>query len=620
MTARTAYTQLQNITRDLERTSKPRLPPAMGYEGDTEYAQQVTLWRQWLQWEKEDNLVLKDEDINQYNARIVFTYKQALMALQFWPEMWYEAAEFCFANNMETEGTTFLSQGFNANLESPLLAFKLADRIESTTSNDEGSDPGAKSRMSKVREPYTKVLDALYTVEKKTDTKMQFDIQNAEMVASQNANGEANGDEDLNASNVAAHKAAKDAQIDAIRLSAQSHLEMLSKIISHVWIALMRATRRIQGKGLPSEKGAGFRAIFNEARKRGKLTSDFYVESAQIEWQCYRDPTGTRILERGVKLYPEDNHLPLEYIKHLVGKDDLTNARAVFETTISRFLGQNIPASTQKTKPLFAFFHDYESKYGELTQVVRLETRMRELFPEDPALKQFAARYSTSNFDPMSVHPIISNTQIQPKQFVLSSIEAADPVNSPLQKVIDNIATHSPKRPLQFDDLEESQPRKMMRAESPLKGAAGRRMNQQQQQQQSQQQQQARPAMPFPVPTPLPPQVAYLLSILPKASFYTDTRFDAAKIVELIRECHLPPPMAIGGTRPPQPPPPTQLPQPPQPPQSQQAATQGWPPQYPPPQPPMIPQGYLPPGVTQPPYGAGKRVHLSTTCTKTNGV
>lgn len=590
MTARTAYTQLQNITKDLQRTSRPRLPPAMGYEGDTEYAHQVMLWKQWIQWEIDDNLVLKDDELDQYKNRIVFTYKQALMALQFWPEMWYDAAEFCFANGLETEGTSFLTQGFSANPESPLLAFRLADRIESTTSNDEGSDPGAKGRMAKVREPYIKVLDELYATEKKIEVKMQVDVQNAEVLARQDTNGDINGDEDLNASNIAAHKAATEAQVHAVRASAQAHLDMLSKIISYVWIALMRATRRVQGKGLPNEKGAGFRAVFNEARKRGKLTSDFYVESAHIEWQCYRDPTGTRILERGVKLYPEDNHLPLEYIKHLVGKDDLTNARAVFETTVSRFLGANTPASTQKTKPLFAFFHDYESKYGELSQVVRLETRMSELFPEDPALKQFAARYSTSNFDPMSVHPIISPTQTRPKSLLYPSVELADPVNSPIQKVIDSITTNSPKRPLVLDDSDEAQPRKILRAESPLKGAAGRRMNQQQQ----------RPAAALPVPPPLPPQLAYLLSILPKASLYTDARFDAAKMVELIRECHLPPPMTVGGPRPPQ------AQQPPQPSQPSMSATPGWPQQFPQHQPPMIPQGYITPSVSQPPYGTSK--------------
>ena len=118
MTARSCYTQLQNITRNLVRTTRPKLPPASGYEGDEEYLHQVDAWKQWIQWEKEDNLVLKDEDIEAYRNRILFTYKQALMALQFWPEIPYDAAEFCFSQGLDSEGMKFLNRGITANPES----------------------------------------------------------------------------------------------------------------------------------------------------------------------------------------------------------------------------------------------------------------------------------------------------------------------------------------------------------------------------------------------------------------------------------------------------------------------------------------------------------------------
>lgn len=590
MTARTAYTQLQNMTRDLKRTSRPRLPPAAGFEGYNEYMQQVGLWKQWIEWEKEDNLVLKDEDLPLYRNRILFTYKQALMALQFWPEMWYDAVEFCFANNLDTDGNKLLNQGIAANPESPLLAFKLADRIETSTQNDEGADPGAKERMKKIRDPYDKVLDALYELIKKVSVREKQDIQSAELAALTNGKGDDFGEDDINASNVAAKQAVIDNQIDRIRKGAQAQTDVLSRMISHVWIALMRATRRVQGKGLPTDRGpSGFRAVFGEARKRGKLTSDFYVESARIEWQCYRDPTGTKILDRGMKLFPEDDYLPLQYIKHLFDINDVTNARAVFETTVKRLLGHEDAGHLAKAKPLFAFLHEYESKYGELAQVQSLEERMTKHFPEDPTLKLFSSRYSTPTFDTMNIHPVISPQQIQtPQTSVMPSVEVQEVVNSPIQKVIDAITTHSPKRPYP-DDFEDGGPRKMARGESPLKGAAGRRMNQQQQQRQ------ANPPAglpPFPVPPPLPPQITFLLSVLPKASTYIDARLDASKMVELIRDVHLPPPAAV----------PNQHHAPPSP-----APGAGWPPYQPHQSVPMPPQGFMPsPGVTQGQYGGGK--------------
>ena len=129
MTARSSYTELQNITKDLTRSTLPRLPPAPGFEGHDEYMKQADIWKRWIKWEKDDPLVLKDEDASAYRARVVYVYKQALMSMRFLPEIWFDAADFCFQNGMETEGNEFLRQGIDANPESCLLAFKRGDRL-----------------------------------------------------------------------------------------------------------------------------------------------------------------------------------------------------------------------------------------------------------------------------------------------------------------------------------------------------------------------------------------------------------------------------------------------------------------------------------------------------------
>ena len=579
MTARTAYTQLQNLTRSIDRTSRPKLPPAMGFSGDIEYQTQVSLWKEWLRWEKEDQLSLKDESNDAYLDRVMFTYKQALMALQFWPEMWYDVADFCFSNGREEPGLTLLNQGFTSNPESALLAFTLADRLESISAGDNATDPGAKQRMKTVREPYDKVLDALYGISKRTDARMEAEVQRITTAAMNQQSDGANGREEINASNVVEKRAAIDEQTKAVKDRARAQSDLLSKIITHIWVALMRATRRIQGKGLPTEKGAaGFRTIFNEARKRGQLTPEFYVETALIEWNCYRDATGTRILERGVKLYPDDAYLPLAYIQHLIVKDDITNARAVFETTVNRFTSANSPESVAKSKPLFSFFHDYESKYGELSQIVRLEKRMSELFPEDPALRQFSSRFQTLGFDPLSAQPVISGTQVIPKLSIQPSIEFDGASRSPIQSVINQItSTNSPKRPLPLDDDEEedARPLKIARGESPFRATVVRKV--------PQPAAVARAPAPVSAPAQLPPAIVQLLSILPRASAYTDIKFDASKIQSLIREKHLPAPGSLTVARPP--------------PTPQQPTPPAWPPQFPQqPPPPMIPapQGYVP--------------------------
>lgn len=550
MTARSCYTQLQNITGNLIRTTRPKLPPASGYEGNEEYLLQVEAWKQWIQWEKEDNLVLKDEDIEAYRNRILFTYKQALMALQFWPETPYDAAEFCFSQGLDSEGMKFLNRGITANPESCLLAFKLADRLELGSSNDDASDPGAKQRMQKVREPYDKLLDALYDLITKNKVREESEVRKIQATLAESnetsAVEQSAGDEtSYQPSDIEARTAAAQMQIDEVKRHWQVETELLRRTISYAWIALMRAARRIQGKGMPSEKSGGFRAIFQDARKKGKLTSEFYVESALTEYHCYNDSTVTKIFERGIKLFPEDQHFALEYLKHLIAKNDVTNARAVFETTVAKLTAN--ASSVSKAKPLFIFFHDYESHYGDLTQIAKLEARMASLYPDDLKLSQFASRFKSPSFDPTAVIAVVSTHQTLRKQNVYPSIETANyGANSPATRIIESLNTNSPKRPFP-DDWEDSQPRKVARGDSPLKGAAGRRMANQQR---------GVNGLPIPAmppaqvaPQPLPHAVNYLLSIIPKASTYSDTRFDAVKIMELIRDIRLPAPSAIGPAR-----------------------------------------------------------------------
>ena len=330
MSARSSYTELQNITRDLKRTTLPTLPPALGFDGDIEYTKQVEIWKRWIQWEKDDPLVLKQDDLPAYKARVVFVYKQALMALRFWPEMWFEAVDFCYHNDLDSEGNDFLTQGISANPESCLLAFKRADRIELTTSNEDG-DEGVKRRGAAVREPYDKVLDALYELIAKTTAREARDLSRIETLALEAANKHVNGmkgeDDDRDSEDDDANKVEqrKKVQIDVVKNMNALQIRLIQKTLSHAWIALMRATRRIQGKGKVGAPIGGSRQILTDARKRGRITSDVWVAAALLEFHMYESEAAKRIFERGAKLYPEDEAFALEYIRHLIANNDHTS-------------------------------------------------------------------------------------------------------------------------------------------------------------------------------------------------------------------------------------------------------------------------------------------------------
>ena len=328
MSARSSYTALQNITGKLARTTLPTLPPALGFAGDVEYIEQLDIWRRWIQWEKDDPLVLKHEDVGAYRARILFVYKHALMAMRFWPELWVEASDFCFQNEMESEGNDFLIQGIAANPESCLIAFKRADRVELATANEEGDDSGLR-RGTAVREPYDKVLDALYDLCNKTKIREAQEIARVEAsfaTTDTAQNGIADEEnEAADADDETSQERQKASKVESVKTMFAAQLSLLSKTLTHVWIALIRAMRRVQGKGKVGDAVAGLRGTFADARKRGRVTSDVYVACALIEFHCYEPETGKKIFERGLKLFPDDEAFALEYIRHLVANNDHTS-------------------------------------------------------------------------------------------------------------------------------------------------------------------------------------------------------------------------------------------------------------------------------------------------------
>ncbi|KAI1111145.1 hypothetical protein F5Y14DRAFT_426389 [Nemania sp. NC0429] len=551
MTARSANTALDNITRGLKRTTLPRLPPVPGFNGDQEFLDQVKLWKAWVAWEKDDPLVLKSEDLATYQQRVLHVFKHALMALRFWPEMWVDAAEWCFENHITKDGKntglSFLTDGVTANPESALLALKHADYIELT--QRAGEDEQAKAALAQaVRAPYDKVLDTLYDMIKKLKEKESSAIAKIkeDTTGEPATNGAAGGDEDDDEGEIKENSTSaisKQDRIKAVQDGFAVQIQMLSQQISYLWIALARAFRRFQGQG-KSSPPTGLRGIFTEARGKGRLTSEVYIAIAHIEWDVYQDSVATKIFERGSRLFPESEHFFVEYLKHLHTRRDFTNARVVFSQTVKRF--KEKPELTPKLKPLFAYFHAYEARYGELAQVQELEKQMAELFPDEPRLSPFAARFATDRFDPITARVIISPAQqMRPKAAIFPSVEGvspslhgtpqpmAHPERSPRPQFlpVNPGNLHSPKRPFQDDADDYNPPRKIARGVSPLKGAAGRRLDQQRRQ---------GGTTASGAAMPIPRDITFLLGLIPPADTFHAHRFKPERMVQLIRETDIP--------------------------------------------------------------------------------
>ncbi|KAI1101619.1 hypothetical protein F4804DRAFT_315413 [Jackrogersella minutella] len=552
MTARSANTHLENITRGLRKTTLPRLPPAPGFDGDQEYLEQVRLWKAWIGWEKNDPLVLQPDDSATYRQRVLQVYKQALMALRFWPELWVDAAEWCFDNNIMSEdgqdtGLQFLIDGLEANPESFLMALKHADRIESTQAARE-DDVNKAALVQAIREPCDRVLDTLYGMVKKLkdqETAAVAKIEEEAIVESAvTGNADVDDEDEGEIQEKPSAEAVKKSKIKTIQDGYGVQIQMLSQHITYVWISLARIYRRLQGQGHGrSTPSVGLRGVFIEARQRGRLTSDIYVEVSNMEWDIYQDGVGTKIYERGAKLFPEQEDYFVEYLKHLHAKRDFTNARVVFSQTVKRF--KEKPELIPKLKPIYAYFHGYEARYGELAQVKELEKQMADLFPEDPSLVHFAARFATDRFNPITTRVIVSPTrQMRPKgimqsveNFSLSARSSPRPMpqmeRTPQPQF--SQAVNSPKRPFQSDDQDEYPPRKLARGVSPLKGAAGRRLDQQRRAQQGQ-----GISSHISAPTPIPRDLTFLLGLIPPAEAYRGHYLSTDGMVRLVQNTPVP--------------------------------------------------------------------------------
>ena len=176
---------------------------------------------------------------------------------------------------------------------------------------------------------------------------------------------------------------------------------------------------------------------------------------------------------------------------------------------------------------------------------------MREAFPDDPKISSFSQRYVHETFDPTAIRPLVSpTTQTRPR--ARSSIEGP-PSRQPTPPAIQVTSnTGSPKRPPPSDEPEPDtvRPRKLPRGESPLAGAAGRRLKQSRLQMDSTPLQGAGATSFAAAPPPVVPgHVNLLLSMIPPASAYHALQFRPDAMVRLLRDTQLPalagPPKAV---------------------------------------------------------------------------
>ncbi|KAG4305368.1 hypothetical protein PORY_000924 [Pneumocystis oryctolagi] len=360
MMARTAWKDMSSITAGFRATSVPKVP--VWTEKNVEEVEQ---WKKWIDWEISNPLDLKLKPA--VSMRVKYAYKQAMITLRFFPEIWFSAAEYWLSLNEDKEAVEIMKNGMIANPTSCLLHFQYADFLEQNKRYQEmrtvyetliGNFSKESKRVSQC------VENRLYEVSKYLEyVKPQDLVEEGEI-----------------------QRPSPQKEIQNIEKQGIEELNKLSKNVSIIWSIFMRAVRRTEGI-----KAA--RQIFGKARKVPNQTYHIYVASALMEYHCSKDPTiASKIFDLGLKSFGNDPDYVLHYLTFLINTNDDTNARALYEKTI-------IHLDSPTVKQLHEKLYMYESVYGDLSTTIKLQSRMAELYPNDSSLLRFSRRFKFYNLD-----------------------------------------------------------------------------------------------------------------------------------------------------------------------------------------------------------------------------
>jgi cleavage stimulation factor subunit 3 len=255
-------------------------------------------------------------------------------------------------------------------------------------------------------------------------------------------------------------------------------LEANSKDITAVIKYQMKVAKRARGL-----KEA--RAVFKMHRDAPYTTCDFWVSSALMEYHNDKEkPIARRIFDLGLKRYEGVAEYIIEYFDFLVLTDDVTNARAVFEKSVTQM-------APDVARPLYEHYLEYEAQYGELSALNKLEERYLELYPETSQVDLFARRFESRH---STYNPIFDNDFGK------------------------RVSEDSIRRKKSKPDTPDIEPRSKRTRDSATPA----------------------PYVEHQSASNLPSSIITVLRRLPPASAYDTVVFDANKLVHLIKETRIP--------------------------------------------------------------------------------
>ncbi|KAG0063650.1 mRNA 3'-end-processing protein rna14 [Linnemannia elongata] len=375
MTARMMWKELRKLTDGINRNLLPR--PVKWTERELHQLEQ---WKRYIRWEQSNPLNF--EDTSALSARVAWTYKQALLSMRFYPEIWFEAANYFNEIGRADEAVAMLKNGCEIMPTSFLLHFAYAE-MEETRKNFKESRVAYESLVKSL----TEKIDDMNT---KVDQEVQ--AAKAALLAEQQL---------LDGGGAGSNKKVRDIEevdgemrerereelkkrtkeLQQYEKLARKEVEEMIKGCGLAWIMFMQFVRRTEGT-------SQWRHVFGRARRSNACPYQVYIAAALLEYHCTKDTTiAGKVFEVGYKSFADETAYVDQYLEFLIQLNDDSNARALFERAL-------INMSPEKARPLWEKFSEYENKYGDLAAISKVEKRRREVYPDDSVISRFAARYS----------------------------------------------------------------------------------------------------------------------------------------------------------------------------------------------------------------------------------
>ncbi|CDR98690.1 related to RNA14-component of pre-mRNA 3`-end processing factor CF I [Sporisorium scitamineum] len=406
MTARRVLRDLKAYTDPLAKPLLPRVPiwTSSALPGDAgqdpaqwqRERQQVEAWTEYLKWEESNPLLLEDSATLQ--SRVTSAYRKATMYLRFYPEVWYLASRYLVCTSRAEEAATWLKNGIEACTGSFLLHFAYVELAEARKSTIDCAGI------------FDSLLNHVHAQIDARQAKLQQDLKSvdteAEMAKAQAAARRTNeGDSDVDVDGEERERERKagqqmQARKQALQAAATPEIEGLKEASALVWIKYMHFLRRTEGIR-PA------RGVFSRARKSPHCTWQIFEASALMEYHCSKDAVvATKVFELALKTFGHDEAFVVRYLDFLISMNDDGNARALFERVIGTF-------SPERARPIWDRWAKYEYNFGDSIAIQKIEARLAETYPDEPATKRFVARSSYMDLDlvgprDLGIQPLIA--------------------------------------------------------------------------------------------------------------------------------------------------------------------------------------------------------------------